>query len=75
MLDENRTQKATLGCGSLILIALIVMFFSHGAGTSNLEQQVQSLRAEVVELRKAVEAETKVIKLLEDQLDKTKSKQ
>jgi hypothetical protein len=30
MLDEKRTQHVTLGCGTLILIALIVMFFSGG---------------------------------------------
>ena len=37
MPDERRTQQATLGCGTLILIALIVLFFSR-PGLSDLER-------------------------------------
>jgi hypothetical protein len=55
MLDERRTQHATLGCGTFILIALIVMIFGR-QGTSNLEQEVRSLRSEVMELKKAVDS-------------------
>jgi Sec-independent protein translocase protein TatA len=55
-MDGNRTQQASLGCGSLILIALIVLIFS-GRGTGDLEREVRALRAEVGELKKAVEAQ------------------
>ena len=71
MLDERRTQHATLGCGTFILIALIVLIFS-GHGDSNLRQDVQSLRSEVIELKKAVEAQTNEIKRLNDKLGGTK---
>ena len=43
---DNRSQQATLGCGTLILIALIVMFFSKG-DTKDLEREVKELRTEV----------------------------
>ncbi len=46
MANDNRTQHATLGCGTLILIALIVLFFSK-PGMSDLQQEVKSLRTEV----------------------------
>ena len=68
MLDERRTQHATLGCGTFILIALIVMIFGR-PGTSDLQQDVQSLRSEVMDLRKAVESQTNEIKRLNEKLD------
>jgi hypothetical protein len=67
MPEVNRTQHATLGCGTLILIALIVLFFSR-PGISDLEQNVHSLRSEVSDLKKAVETQTNEIKRLEDKL-------
>jgi hypothetical protein len=67
MLDERRTQHATLGCGTFILIALIVMIFGR-PGTSDLQQDVRSLRLEVIELKKAVEFQTNEIKRLNEKL-------
>jgi Sec-independent protein translocase protein TatA len=55
MADERRTQQVSLGCGTLILIALIVLFFS-GRGTGDIEREVRGLRSEVGELKKEVEA-------------------
>jgi hypothetical protein len=52
MADDNRTQQVSLGIGTLILIALIVMIFSGGSG--GLNREVQGLRSEVSDLRKAV---------------------
>ena len=58
---ENRTQAASLGCGTLILIALIVLFFSGGDTTSltneiaALRQEVEALRAEQQETHRLVE--------------------
>ena len=42
MADENRTQQASLGCGTLILIALIVLIFS-GRGNGDLEREIHAL--------------------------------
>ena len=53
---ESRKNVASLGCGTLILIALIVIFFSGGS-TRKLENEVASLRQEVEALR-AEQAET-----------------
>jgi hypothetical protein len=69
MADERRTQRATLGCGTLILIALIVLIFS-GPGVTNLEREVQSLRSEVGGLKKAVEAQTNEIGRLHEELNR-----
>jgi cell division protein FtsL len=71
MADETRTHQVTLGCGTLILIALIVMFFSN-RGSSNVQHEVRELRDEIVELRKASEAQTQQIRQLTERLDKAK---
>jgi len=68
MADDKRTQQVNLGCGTLILIALIVMIFG-GRGTG----EVEGLRSEIGELRKAVEAQTMEIKQLLQKLDKQQS--
>jgi Sec-independent protein translocase protein TatA len=69
MADDKRTQQVSLGCGTLILIALIVLIFS-GRGTGDLEREVHGLRSEVGELKKSVEAQTAEIKALQQKLDK-----
>lgn len=69
MADEKRTQQATLGCGTLILIAVIVALFSH-PGVSDLEREVRNLRSDVGELKKAVEAQSAEIKALRTKLEK-----
>jgi hypothetical protein len=69
MASDNRTQQVSLGCGTLILIAVIVSMFS-GRGTDNLEREVHGLRSEVRELKKSVEAQTAEIKSLQQKLDK-----
>ena len=43
-------NKASLGCGTLILIALIVMIFSRGNDSRDLSREVQGLRNEVRQL-------------------------
>ena len=69
MADSTRTQQVNLGCGTLVLIALIVLIFS-GRGTGHLEREVRDLRSEVGELKKSVEAQTAEFKLLQQNLDK-----
>jgi hypothetical protein len=63
-------QEVSLGCGTLVLIALIVLFFS-GRGTSDLEREVRRLRSEVGDLKKAVEAQSAEIQQLRDWLPPT----
>jgi len=67
-------QVVSLGCGTLILIALIVMFFGRGP-TGDLEREVRGLRSEVSELKVAVQAQTDQIKTLPEKLDKAKAKE
>ena len=71
MSDDNRSQQATLGCGTLILIALIVMIFS-GGGTKDLEREVKDLKTEVGALKKAVESQTDEIHALREKVGKGK---
>lgn len=71
MADDKRTHQVSLGCGTLILIALIVLFFS-GHGLGGLKREVQDLRSEIGELKKAVESQTSQIKTLEEKLDNLK---
>jgi outer membrane murein-binding lipoprotein Lpp len=60
-MDKN--QKVSLGCGTLILIALIVMIFSN-ASTDDVQKEVNELRSEVRELNSKVEQlESKIDKL------------
>jgi hypothetical protein len=59
-------QEVSLGCGTLIVIALIVMFFGGGRNSNDLN----ALRSEIGEMKKAVDSQTGQIKALQDQLDK-----
>jgi len=69
MLDEKRSQHVTLGCGTLILIALIVLSFSR-PGSADPERDMQSLRSEVGEVKKALDSQTSEIRQLREQLHK-----
>ena len=68
MSEDNRAQQVSLGCGTLILIALIVMFFSQ-PGVKEVQHEVQGLRQEMVVLRTSVEAQTEEIRLLREKLE------
>ena len=57
-------QKGTLGCGALILIALIVMVFS-GANNSGVKQELQQLQTEIRSLQSTIEAQRASIQKLE----------
>src|SRR5262245_44826786 len=56
-------RPATLGCGTLLLIGLVVLFFSR-PGFSGLESEVSSLRSSVDELKKASDTQTGEIREL-----------
>lgn len=49
MSDSN--NKASLGCGSLILIAVIVLIFGNAGNDKDLLREVRSLKAEINSLR------------------------
>ena len=67
MTNDNRGQQASLGCGTLILIALIVLIFSR-QNNDELNQEIKGLEAEVVQLKQAVEEQTNQIKQLRESL-------
>lgn len=49
MADDRSSQTVSLGCGTLILIALIVLIFGRG-GTEQLESEVRALKGDVAQL-------------------------
>ena len=59
-------QKATLGCGTLILIALIVMTFSgtHTHSSGN-KQELRQLQTEIRTLQSMVQAQHRTIQELQ----------
>ena len=56
MAEENHNVKASLGCGTLILIAIIVLLFGGKDDHERLENKIDSLTEEVSKLREQVEA-------------------
>jgi hypothetical protein len=68
-------QEVSLGCGTLILIGLIVLLVSH-SGSDDTKLGMNALQSEVAALRRAVEAQTEQIKALQEKLDaKAKEKE
>jgi hypothetical protein len=65
----DRNLTVSLGCGTLIIIALIVMFFTRGS-TKDLERDVKELRTEVGALKKTIEMQTDEIKALREKVGK-----
>ena len=57
-------QKVSLGCGTLILIALIVMIFS-GTPNRDIKQELQQLQTEIRSLQSMVEAQRASIQKLQ----------
>ena len=57
---DNVTPKVNLGCGTLILIALIVLIFSN-AGTGDLKKSVQNLEFQTSQMRHEIGRLSKMI--------------
>jgi hypothetical protein len=53
---QPQEVRASLGCGTLILIAIIVILFSGHKDHDKLERSVDRLNAEVTELRRELVA-------------------
>jgi hypothetical protein len=68
-LSPEHTHKATLGCGSPILIALIVAIFSSRT-SDDVERGIDGLRGDVKELKKSIDAQSHHIRELHDALKK-----
>ena len=68
MSNDSKSQQVSLGCGTLILIALIVMIFTNRGG-DDLEREIQSLRGEIGELKQTVENQTDEIENLQDEVE------
>lgn len=56
MNESNTKNTAQLGCGTLIIIALIVMFFSGGRESQGLRNNVNELNIKVDRLEKKIDA-------------------
>lgn len=65
-------QEVNLGCGTLILIALIVLIFSRSK-TGDLEREIEGLRTEIRELKTAVEGQSVRLQELQSMLTKPKA--
>ena len=48
-------QEVSLGCGTLILIALIVIAFAGNSG-KDVERELRRLKSEIVELNKSIQS-------------------
>ncbi len=61
-MSDIASNKAELGCGTLILIALIVMIFSNcGNRVSDLRNDVQELTKQVNVLQQKVDSLTQAV--------------
>ena len=57
----RKAHNARLGCGSIILITLIVMIFSGGSKVDELKQNVQELTKQVTILQEKVDSLSRTI--------------
>lgn len=55
MSDTKTDGKVQLGCGTLIIIALIVIFFSGGRESKELRKSVDELNAKVDRLEQKID--------------------
>jgi hypothetical protein len=55
-MPQMESNQVQLGCGTLIIIALIVLFFSGGTKVNDLKRSVEELKKEVIVLQEKVDA-------------------
>ncbi|MEM1083615.1 MAG: hypothetical protein AAGI48_05795 [Verrucomicrobiota bacterium] len=68
MSQPDNSTKASLGCGSLILIAIIVLIFSRSGDTEKLEQELRDARSEIKELKAEVAEQSATLSRIENAL-------
>jgi type II secretory pathway component PulM len=73
MADFNRSQQVNLGCGTLILIALIVIIFGGGRN-DGAKQEVQSLDSTIRQLKTAIDSQADQIKALRQAIESMRAK-
>jgi Sec-independent protein translocase protein TatA len=61
-------RPATLGCGTLLLIGLVV-WLVVGSKVNRVRDEVTELRSEVAELKRAVEQETAELRALREAIE------
>ena len=57
MADDRRSGPVSLGCGTLIVIGLIVLFFSGGGRIQNMEDELGKMSRDVRSLRAVIETQ------------------
>ncbi len=67
-MNEVRSRNVSLGCGTLILIALIVLIFSRG-GTEELRQDIRNLDYSIRKLKDSVDSQAGEIEALRQKLE------
>lgn len=55
MTETNSNNKVQLGCGTLIIIAIIVAMFSGGQESKELKESVDALNAKVERLEQKID--------------------
>lgn len=61
MLDTKSDNKVQLGCGTLIIIAIIVAMFSGGRESRELQESVDALNTKVERLEQKIDELSKKI--------------
>jgi hypothetical protein len=73
MADADRSTQVSLGCGTLILIALIVLMFSGRSG-DEVKREIQSLDSTVRQLKTAIDSQSDQIKALRQTMEDMRTK-
>jgi hypothetical protein len=73
-MSVDTNQKVGLGCGTLILIALIVVIFGN-AGSRGLEDEVKKLRQDVLSLQSQMSLQTQTLQSMNAALAEIKASQ
>ena len=60
MAENSGSRSVSLGCGTLILIAIIVLIFSKG-GNEDVQREIGRLRNDVGQLQESVDRQTQLI--------------
>ena len=55
MAEDSTTNRVQLGCGTLIIIALIVMVFSGGSDARMVREQLEDMNRKLDRLEKKVD--------------------